>query len=320
MKTEKIAYLNQESTRIVMGGDSFGNGISEADSMRMLDAYRASGGNHIDTAHLYGIGGSGGEQICEKMIGKWMKSRNVRAEIILSTKGGHPPLSDLHASRIREKELRKDLEESLSALDTDYIDLYWLHRDNPSMPVAEIMEWLFSYIKEGKVRAIGASNWSGARIEEANQYAREHGLREFSASQILFSAARPSYIPDDTLIEMNETELDYYRKSSLPVLGYSSQGKGYFSKLAVGAEITGMAKEWFDSVANRKRFSVIQSIAEEKKTSVSSVVLAFLWSGEVRGLPIIGPKNLTQLCECLSASEVELSREEWNAVWTGEWA
>ena len=319
MLFENIYNIEEKSAKLVLGGDSFGTSISEKDSFSLMDAYINAGGNHIDTAHLYGIGSPSGEQICEKVIGKWMKERRNRHNTLISTKGAHPPLSDMHHSRVTKAEIRKDLEESLLALCTDYIDLYWLHRDDPDIPAEEILEWMTDFQKEGKIRAFGASNWKAKRIHAANAYASAHGLCPFSGSQILFSAAVPSYIPDDTLVWMEEAERIYYEETSLPLFCYSSQAKGYYSKLAAGNEITGMAKEWFDSDENRRRLPVLESIAKERGTTVTAVALAYLWSDGVNAFPIIGAKTKAQLSDSLKVGDMILIKAECTAIRKGAW-
>ena len=309
---QAIPYIKEPSSRIVLGGDSFGVSVSGRDSFALLDRYLDRGGNHIDTAHLYGIGSPGGEQISETVIGKWMKERQNRRRILLSTKGGHPPLSDMHKTRVTKKEVERDLKESLTALQTDYIDLYWLHRDDPDTPAGEILEWMNGFVKEGLIRAVGASNWTGARLAEADAAASGHGGQSFAASQILFSAApvNGEKMPDDTLVWMNGREAEYYRTVGMPLFCYSSQAKGYFSKRAAGAELVGMARDWFDSPESRRRAERIAEIARARGTSPAAVALSYLWSDGINAFPIVGCKTADQLEDSLLAEDLLLERGE----------
>ena len=311
-----IPYLKEKSARIVLGGDSFGASISEKDSFALMDRYLDHGGNHIDTAHLYGIGSPGGEQICEKVIGKWIQKRGNRHHILLSTKGAHPLLTSMHQTRVTKKEVERDLKESLFALRTDYIDLYWLHRDHPDTPAGEILEWMNDYVKEGLVRALGASNWTAARLREADSYAAKHRIMPFAASQILYSAApiNKEGISDDTLVWMDAHEAADYRKSGMPLFCYSSQAKGYFSKLAAGQEITGMTKDWFDSPAARRRANAVAKIARIRDISPAAVALAYLWSDGINAFPIAGCKKMAHLEDSLSAKALLLTKEEVSQI------
>ena len=118
---------------------------------------------------------------------------------------------------------------------------------------------------------------------------------------------------------MEDAEKAYYKETHLPVFCYSAQGKGYYSKLSAGQEITGMAKEWFDSQENRRRLPILERIASERKVSVTAVALAYLWSGGVNAFPIIGAKNKAQLADSLSVGEMTLTEEECTAIRKGAW-
>ena len=313
---ETIPYIKETSARIVLGGDSFGASISKQDSFRLMDEYFSAGGNHIDTAHLYGVGSEGGEEICEKTIGAWLNTRSNRHRVLLSTKGAHPDLSAMHKTRVKKKEIEKDLKESLSALHTDYIDLYWLHRDDPTTPAGEILEWMNDFFKEGLILSFGASNWTAARLREAEEYQKEHHIRGFAASQILFSAAHVNDIgmTDDTLVWMTDAEAPYYMETDTPLFCYSSQAKGYFAKWAAGREISGLCKDWFDTAESRRRAGAIMKIARERGVSVSAIALSYLWSVGVNAFPIVGCKNSEQLKDSLTAKDLTLCAEETQAI------
>lgn len=117
---------------------------------------------------VYGTWGPTGRAVSEETIGAWLRSRGSRSRVTLVTKGGHPPLSDMHRSRLSETEIRTDIEESLRTLGTDWVELFLLHRDEVSRPAEEIVDTLDRLVKEGKALAVGVSNWTAERIEEAN--------------------------------------------------------------------------------------------------------------------------------------------------------
>jgi aryl-alcohol dehydrogenase-like predicted oxidoreductase len=127
--------------------------------------------------------------VSERTIGAWLRSRGVRKGVILATKGAHPDLDAMQVDRMSPEEIGSDLAESLDALQTDVVDIYWLHRDAPGVPVEEIVDALNVHVRAGRIRALGASNWRPDRIEAANAYARTHDLTGFSASQIAHSLA-----------------------------------------------------------------------------------------------------------------------------------
>ena len=152
--------------------------LNSPEKDEILDGYIALGGNCFDTARVYEDGRS------DVLLGQWIKSRRNRQAIVLCAKGCHPKSPDaMHISRLTPADIRGDLEISLQAIGTDYADLYLLHRDNPRMPVEAIMPVLHQLVTEGKALAVGASNWTAGRINEANQFAVKNGLTPFSVSQ-----------------------------------------------------------------------------------------------------------------------------------------
>lgn len=292
---------------IILGTDYVGTLVSKKDALRMFDIFKSEGGTCLDTAKLYTDGMS------EEIIGDWLKESG-RDKMIISTKGAHPNRKTMNVSRLSKAELEEDLNSSLKRLKTDFIDIYFLHRDDKNKPAGEIIESLNSFIKQGKIRTLGASNWTAERIAEANRYAEEKGLKGFCISQIKYSLAvtNPSYADDPTLVEMNGREYDFYKKSKLAVFAFASQGKGFFSKLAQGEEfLSEKAKERYFCEKNLERFKAVEEIKKAHGVSSSAAVLSFIYSDKnINASAIIGAKNENQLKDCLSASDFMLSEKE----------
>lgn len=293
---------------VAIGADYYGTSVSEKDSFRLMDIYTDFGGNCIDTARLYANGMS------EEVVGRWLKGKS-RDKIVVSTKGAHPPIEDMSRSRLSEEELRYDLELSLKKLDCDYIDLYWLHRDDAEKPVGPIIESLNKFIKEGKIRNIGASNWTVKRIAEANKYAEENGLKPFCASQIKWSLVKTNgdYQDDPTIVEMNEEEYEFYKKKSTAVFAYASQGKGFFSKLIKGGadSLDDKTRERYLCESNLKNSELILSIAEKNNISISAAVVSYIYSDEnTNSIALIGPKNEAQLMDTIKYADFVMSKED----------
>ena len=293
-----------KSSKTVLGTDYYGQTVDKSGVFRLIDLYREYGGNHIDTAKIYSSGES------ERLIGEWLRSRG-RDSIIVATKGGHPEFDTMDIPRLSAAELEYDLDGSLARLGVDCIDLYWLHRDGNGVDYGEVIEALNSFVKKGKIRFFGASNWSAERINAANEYAAKHGLYGFCASQIKFSPAitSPSFSDDPTLVEMNEKEFEYYKTSKLPVLAFAPQAKGFFSKMSAGgkAALSAKARDRYLCAENLKRLERIKTLAEDYGCPVAAIVCALLLS--VRGaevLPIIGGKNESQLSESLRGADIVL--------------
>ena len=244
-------------SKIAKGADHFGVTIPKERAFALMDRYLELGGNVIDTARLYGRARPFDAEFAhsEPIVGEWLRTRRNRDQVILVTKGAHPVIEDISKRRVNPECIADDLEMSLKALGVDYVDIYFLHRDDPEKPVSEIMDALDEHVKAGKIRAIGASNWTCARIDEANAYARAHGKTPFAISQIQWCAAyvKPNAWPDPTIVSMNETEYAGYIKNGLPVMAFSPQANGYFSKLIAGEPLKQKYMERYDCPENRRR-------------------------------------------------------------------
>ena len=196
--------------KIIMGTTNVGTRVSRDEAMRMFDLYWQEG-----------------DSPSERVVGEWIRSRGLEKDIFLITKGGHPPLQHMTRSRLGREDLFSDLGKSMDALGIGRIDLYYLHRDDESIPAAKIMDTLAEARERFPIGALGASNWRAARIREANEYAAKQGIAGFSASEIRWSYVDYSRLRDDpTLVTMSQGEYDQYKAMDIAVMAYSSQGRG----------------------------------------------------------------------------------------------
>lgn len=221
MEYGKIAGSEKPVSRIVFGCGGARMWAGE-ESSDVLDAAVEAGITAFDTARVYGKS--------EEALGKWLYSRE-RSGVFVITKGCHP-LEDW-VPRVGCKYIEEDLFCSLDALKTDYVDLYFLHRDDETVPVGEILEALNAQAEEGRIRAFGASNWTHARLQEANEYAEEHGLRPFSASSPYFGLAVQLAAPVQGCLSIagkeNAAAQAWYRAEQFPLFAYSSLAGGFLS-------------------------------------------------------------------------------------------
>jgi len=304
---KKLQNTEINASSIVLGTNYFGTTISNELSFQMMDTYLEKGGNVLDTARIYASWLPNGEGASEKTIGEYMKTRNNRRNIIISTKCAHPPLGKMNINRLSPFEIESDIDQSLLALDTDYIDILWLHRDDIGTPVNGIIDTLDSMVKKGKILYYGASNWTGKRIGEANRYAKCSGKMPFIASQIKWSLAKSGIIEDNTLVEMDDVEFEFYSKTKMPVFAYSPQAKGFFTKYDNDKNNLGdKANSRYLSDENLKIYNNIKKISNETGVSISAIVLAYITSQKnFDGLPIIGCSNIEQLCDSLSYTDFD---------------
>lgn len=307
-----IPHTELRVSRLCLGSTDIGGKISAPDSFALLDEFVRLGGNFIDTAHVYSDWIPGTRSRSEKTIGQWLTSRGIRGQLIIGTKGAHPALETMQVSRLSRADIVGDLTESLDYLQTDWIDLYWLHRDDSRLPVAGIIEVLNEQVAAGKIRYFGASNWSAVRIQAAQDYADSHGLRGFVANQAWWSLAACAIEnnPDQTVIAFDKAALDFHRRTGMAVVAYSSQAHGFFSKLESGAPIGGIDRGLFDGDVNRQRLERIKRLAQKYDAQINDIVLAYLIAQPFPTIPIIGSKRLDHLQSSMNALRIALSSEE----------
>ncbi len=308
MRKRMFAGPDRETAVIALGTAALGTNLSLTDSFHLLDRYAEMGGNFLDTARVYGFFSENVQGVSEEVIGRWLAIRKNREQMVVATKGGHPPLSDMHHSRLDKSSLEADLTASLKALQTDYVDIFWLHRDDEARPVEEIMETLHGFVRSGKARAVGASNWRLNRLIAAQAYAEQAGLTPFCAVQPQWSLARQEVLEDDTLVVMNGDMYDWHLKSKLPVVPYTAQAKGFFTKLEKGGAeaLHGEAKRWFWSQRNWNTYHVLREISSRTGHPIGALALAFLLNQPFPVYPIVGFRNAEQMTVMRDAARVTL--------------
>lgn len=278
----------------------------------LLDAVYACGVTAFDTAENYGQS--------EISLGNWIADRGLRERVTVITKGCHPYGRD----RVTPEDLRADLEQSLRRLKTDYIDVYFLHRDDLHVPVGPLVEVLNEYHRAGKIGAFGGSNWTHRRIAEANAYARAHGLRPFGVSSPNFSLANQVADPWGgsagcvTISGPGQQEARaFYRLENIPVFAYSSLGRGLFSGRVRSGDPEG-AKQLLDEGArkgyldadNFRRLARVEKMAAEKGATVPQIALSWLLNQDFTVFPIVSTTSGGRMRENLRALEIPLTPEE----------
>jgi aryl-alcohol dehydrogenase-like predicted oxidoreductase len=305
--------LGDSDTRVFpinLGGNVFGWTADEKASFEVLDAYVAAGGNFIDTADVYSAwapGNSGGES--EAIIGRWMKARGNRADIVVATKVG---MLTGYEGTSRDI-VRKAVDESLKRLDTDYIDLYYAHRDFTDRPVEEAVEALNEQVELGKVRLIGASNFSGQRLEQALRFSESENLAKYAAVQNKYSLVERDDVEGGT-----PTVASVALAESVSVLPYSSLASGFLTGkyrdgITVDSPRAGGASAYLDD-RGRRILSALDDIAAAHSTSVTAVSLAWLLAQPSVAAPIASARDTTQLPDLLAAAHLSLADDEVAAL------
>lgn len=302
MPCGRVAGVGLPIARVVMGSMSLA-----VDDMRftcaLLDHYFEHGGNAIDTAYTYGGG------VCERAIGRWIELRRLRDRIVIIDKGGHTPLN-------YPEYVDRQVRESLERLRTDYIDLYFLHRDNPEVPVGEFVDCLDAHREAGRIRAFGGSNWTPGRIDAANRYAASKGVGGFAASSPNFALARwnePMWSPDCTT-GRDAGAFAWYLERKMPVFAWSSQATGFFSgrfKPGDGKKLPPdhPARVWFNE-DNFLRLGRAGELARKKGVTATRIALAYVLCQPLDIYALIGPRTPEESRDSLQAAGLHLSSDE----------
>ena len=305
-------------SQLCLGTNQFGSAQDDARAFELLDTFRALGGNFIDTAHSYCDWiPSAPRAASEHTLGRWL-ARQPRDSVVLATKGCEFDYRAGFALRVTPEHLRADLEASLDALGTAWIDLYWLHRDDPSRPVGEIVDALIEHQRAGRIRHFGCSNWSVERIQAAQRHAASRNHEGFVACQPMWGLAEPDRAAMQQFAPGGYYE-DGYRalhESGLTMIPYSGQSRGIFSKLAGGQEETVAedVKALYLSDTNRRKLGAVREIALRHGVSLNTVVLAYLTSQPLITIPIIGASSRAQLQESVAACTLVLDAAELAAL------
>ncbi|AEF80414.1 aldo/keto reductase [Leadbettera azotonutricia] len=311
MKYIQLGSGIPEVSRLSLGTVFFGTTVSKQDSFKQMDAFFEKGGNFIDSARVYADWLPEGHGASEKTIGAWIKERKNRSRIVLSTKGAHPNLKTMNIARMSLAEVQSDLEDSLADLGTDYIDLYFLHRDDESRPVEEILSMLESFRKTGKIRHYGCSNWALARMEEADKVAAAKGYEGFLCDQIRYSLGDLNLdaIEDKTCIAMDKPIFAYHEKSKKAVMAYSSTCHGYFPKRLKGRAVSPSHEAVYSNDSNKKLLERLPAWEKQCRISAAALVPAYVAAQDFPSIPIVAFSSLEQLEEVIPAGDASLPRE-----------
>jgi aryl-alcohol dehydrogenase-like predicted oxidoreductase len=305
MKKRKLGTTGLEIAPLVFGGNVFGWTVDQAASFKLLDAFFAAGFNSVDTADVYSKwvpGHVGGES--EIIIGEWMKQRGNRNRVIVATKVG----MDMGDGKkgLSKSHILRSAEDSLRRLQTDYIDLYQSHIDDPDTPLEESLEAYAELIKQGKVRAIGASNHKAERLAAALETSRKTGLPAYQTLQ-----------PNYSLIERAEYESNLEpvcEKEGLGVINYFPLAGGFLTgKYRSESDVAGKARARnVTKYLNERGFKIVDAldkVAKKFNATPARVSLAWLLSRPSITAPIVSATNIEQLKDLISSVELALDRE-----------
>ena len=296
MRYGSIPGVPRPVSRLVLGVD---NQETMPHAAVMFDDFFEQGGTCFDTAYIYG----GGR--CERLLGQWITNRGIREQVVILDKGAHTPFCT-------PEDMRRQLLESLERLQTDYIDLYMLHRDNPAVPVAEFIDVLNEQQRAGRIRSFGASNWTIERITAANAYAQARGLSGFSAVSNNFSLARMVDPVWPGCLSVSDPESRaWFAETHLALMPWSSQARGFFTGRARPDDHSDpeLVRCWY-SDDNFQRRERVNELARRRGVLPITIALAYVLAQPFPTFPLIGPRTLAEMRTSFAALVVELTDDE----------
>ncbi|MEO6012210.1 MAG: aldo/keto reductase [Devosia sp.] len=298
VEKREVRGLSQPVSLVAMGFEYFPN---FAGASILLDAFYERGGNFFDTAWVYGSGRS------EKMFGDWTKSRGVKRDsYVLIGKGVHSPLC-------YPDQIGKQLAQSLDRMNTDHVDVYFMHRDNEDVPVGEFVDALNAEVKAGRIKDLfGGSNWTKQRMDAAIRYANKHGLEAPNALSNNFSLAEMQNPVWDGCVAASDDEWKaWLKKRKMPVLAWSSQGRGFFTDAAGRKKFDNqeIVNAWY-SPRNFKRRDRAIELAKQLGKSPIQIALAYVLNQPLEVVPLIGPRSIAELENSLDATTIKLTKEQ----------
>ncbi len=306
LKMRKLGSSGLEVAPLAFGGNVFGWTADEATSFQLLDAFVAAGCNFVDTADVYSKwapGNQGGES--ESILGRWLKKSGKRHQVVIATKVGMEMGPDRKG--LAKSYILRAVEESLRRLQIDCIDLYQAHADDPATPLQETLDAFASLIKQGKVRAIGASNYSGERLAQALEISREYSLPRYECLQPHYNLCeRADY----------ETNLEpVCLAHGLGVISYFSLAKGFLTgKYRAEADLSKSARgQGVKAYLNERGYRILAAldrIAQEHHSAPARIALAWLIARPGITAPIASATNLAQLTDLIESTKLVLTPSE----------
>ena len=311
MRTFTMPSIEPPASVIGLGTMIFHPDTKERD-FSLLDAYIEAGGTYVDTAEVYGAVEEHGYS--EMVIGEWLAARpGMRERIILASKGLIPgycaPLHPGGAS-IGPEQIHRAIGGSLARLQSDCMDIWMFHRDDPALDVAPLVDALDEEVRAGRIKAWGASNWTTARLQETLDYAAQAGKARPVASSPHFSLARAKepYWPDTVVTDSGDRA--WFARHNIPLVAWSSLGRGFFAHGREDDHGDPELVRVFYSPQNFERKKRLGDFARAKNTSIFEIALAWVVSQDFPVVALCGPQTVDEVKDCMRAGELQLTTAE----------
>ena len=312
MERRKFGVTDLEVSALCLGSMQFGWTTDEASAIEVMDAFVAAGGNFIDTADVYSRwapDNPGG--VAESIIGRWLKKRGNRDKLVIATKVAMPVWDGPDGKGLGRAHIVQAVEKSLSRLGIETIDLYQAHAPDTATPIEETLRAFDDLVQSGKVRYIGASNYTAPQLEEALAVAGEKSLSRYVSLQPNYSLVHRS--------EFEEALAALCLRESIAVIPYSPLAGGFLTgKYRPDRPQPKSARTYqtrrYENEAGWRVIEALEVIARARETTLAAVAVAWLLAKPVITSPIIGANSEEQLAAILPAVDVRLSPEEEAAL------
>lgn len=312
MKYVMIPDTTLNVSRIGFGTTNLGVNQTQAQADDLLNHYLAAGGNYIDTALTYSDWIKGEKSRSEKALGEWIASTGKRDQYYIGTKGAHPGFVPVKVPRVNQACVAADIDSSLQNLKTDYIDLYWLHRDDTEKSVEEILGFLEEFVQSGKIRYYACSNWTVDRVQEAYEVAKAKGWRGFVGNQLEWNSTivNRENVRDKTMTSMDAKTLQFHQESQMAVFSFTSQAAGLFDRLYEGGYDNVpdfmQAKYWND--ATEGVYEIIRANVQALEITPTQFAVAYLHARK-DAFPLVtlaGTSSVERLASIMKIGDIEL--------------
>ena len=312
-------YLSVKDTdlaicRIGLGTAKLGLGGDGQAAFGLLETYVKNGGNLIDTARIYSDWVPPETGRSERVLGDWIRHRGGHDGLVFMSKGGHPQMGSMGISRMSRSEMETDLELSLKALGVGCIDIYYYHRDDPQRPVAELVETMESFVKAGKIRYYACSNWTAARMAEADAYCTAMGYRGFIMDQALYNLGSDHMKPlaDKTMVKADAALLAYHAGNERNVLvSYMGICGGFFHALAEKGEAA-VAGSPYCTPENLKLMERLRSLQAKHGLTLTQVLIGYLLARRPSVIALMGSGDPDHVLDALETLETDLTLEDYD--------
>jgi aryl-alcohol dehydrogenase-like predicted oxidoreductase len=292
MKYGTIPYIDKPISKIVCGSDFLAY-IPEDQAYAAMDAFWESGGRCFDSAHCYGKNSN--------ILGDWVAARGVAKEVVFLDKGCHP----YDRKRVTYEDMGNDIRENHERLGVGYTDLFVLHRDDPEVPVKDIVEWLNAYKADGLIGAFGGSNWHHSRIAAANDYASKAGLQPLSLSNPNLTLAKNNRPLWEGCVTIDREGRQWHQATQFPLFSWSSMARGYFAHTD-----DDNVNAAYDNEVSKARRLRAEELGTKRGVSGPSIAMAWVLNQPFPVYALAGLRSPDQVRDTLKALDIQLSQQE----------